>query len=87
MFIHIGGTAMVRLSDIIGIFDVSTAESPDTKNYLDLARHANSMETVEVGEVKSLIITNKRVYYSPISSLTLKKRASMSFYTKSKGPT
>jgi len=68
---------MVRLSDVIGIFDVSAAESPDTQKYLDLARHANSTETVEIGEVKSLVITNKRVYYSPISSLTLKKRAAV----------
>lgn len=68
---------MVRLSDVIGIFDVSAKSNTDTQNYLDLAKRANSVEIVEVGEMKSFIVTNKKVYYSPISSLTLKKRAAM----------
>ncbi|QQE78959.1 extracellular matrix regulator RemB [Alicyclobacillus sp. SO9] len=77
MFIHIGGDTMVRLEDIIGIFDLSAKDSPDTNSYLELAKRANSAKIIDVGELKSFVVTNKALYYSPISSLTLRKRAAI----------
>lgn len=75
MFIHIGGDTMVRLKDIIGIFDIQAQQSHHSANFFDFAQKNDAIEVVEVGDIKSFIVTERKLYYSPISSLTLKKRA------------
>jgi extracellular matrix regulatory protein B len=75
MFIHIGGDTMVRLRDVIGIFDYHEKSGSDNALFLENAKRNDAVEVVELGEIKSFIVTDHKVYYSPISSLTLKKRA------------
>lgn len=75
MFIHIGGDTVVSSSDVIAIFDIEAQDKPATKAFLDQERALGRVEVVDVAELKSFIITNTRVYFSPISSLTLRKRA------------
>jgi hypothetical protein len=58
---------MVRMKDIIGIFDIHVQTSPYTARFIEYAKHNDAIEVVEVGDM----------YYSPISSLTLKKRANI----------
>ncbi|WP_273365735.1 extracellular matrix regulator RemB [Alicyclobacillus herbarius] len=70
MFLHIGDDTMVRLRDVIGIFN---AQSPDLRNSISAVSLAT--DEAATGEVKSCIVTADAVYFSPISSLTLKKRA------------
>lgn len=66
---------MVRLKDIIGIFNIRVQESHHSKHFFDFAQKNDAIEVVEVGAIKSFIVTERKIYYSPISSLTLKKRA------------
>jgi hypothetical protein len=66
---------MVRLKDLIGIFDVQVQESPYTTSFKNFAQTNGAVEVVEVGDIKSVVVTENKLYYSPISSLTLKKRA------------
>ncbi|MCF8565717.1 DUF370 domain-containing protein [Alicyclobacillus tolerans] len=75
MFIHIGGDTMVHLEDVIGIFDIQSKSSPLTAQFLEQIKQQPAIEVVDPGEIKSFILTDKKLYYSPISSLTLKKRA------------
>ncbi|GMA50737.1 hypothetical protein GCM10025857_20940 [Alicyclobacillus contaminans] len=75
MFIHIGGDTMVCMKDVIGIFDIHVQESPLTAKFIELAKRNEAVEIVELGEIKSFVVTEQKLYYSPISSLTLKKRA------------
>ncbi|GGI95010.1 hypothetical protein GCM10010885_00700 [Alicyclobacillus cellulosilyticus] len=75
MFIHIGGDTMVSCKEVIGIFDINSANSPGTSEFLKRCEERLGVEVVEVGEIKSFIVTDRKLYYSPISSLTLKKRA------------
>jgi extracellular matrix regulatory protein B len=77
VFIHIGGDTMVRMKDIIGIFDIHVQTSPYTARFIEYAKHNDAIEVVEVGDIKSFVVTEKKLYYSPISSLTLKKRANI----------
>lgn len=63
---------MVSCKDVIGIFDIQTKDSATTQAFLHAAQ---TRETVEVGEIKSFVVTDGKMYYSPISSLTLKRRA------------
>ena len=66
---------MVRLRDVVGIFDIQTQDRESTASFLNRNKTTQQVEIVEVGDVKSFVVTNNRLYFSPISSLTLKKRA------------
>jgi len=90
MFLHIGGDVVVSLKSIISILDYeSVIKSKDTRSFLQTAEEEGFVIKIGDQEPKSLIITekvqgnrkgNKKavqtvIYYSPISSVTLQKRA------------
>jgi hypothetical protein len=76
MFIHLGGEKIIRASELVAIFDVSIEKSSKiSKHFLSHAAKENRIEVIGEEECKSLVVTKTTVYYSPISSSTLKKRA------------
>ncbi|MGB8955010.1 MAG: extracellular matrix/biofilm biosynthesis regulator RemA family protein [Tumebacillaceae bacterium] len=76
MFIHLGGDVMVQSKEVIAIFDLKMKYSSDsTKEFLDVADEEGFVVIIDQNESKSFVVTTRKVYYSPISSLTLKKRA------------
>ncbi len=76
MFIHLGGEKIIRASELIAIFDISIeASSKISKQFIVNALNAKITERIGEEDPKSLVVTAEKVYYSPISSTTLKKRA------------
>lgn len=76
MFIHLGGDVMVSSKDVIAIFDLRMQEDSDeTTKYLKKADENGKIIIIDPDDTKSFVVTNENIYYSPISSLTLKKRA------------
>jgi extracellular matrix regulatory protein B len=76
MFIHLGGEKIIRSSELIAIFDLSMGKSSKiSKQYIAEAMKNKQIEIIGEEESKSLVLTQSKVYYSPISSMTLKKRA------------
>lgn len=76
MFIHLGGEKIIRASELIGIFDLSVEKnSKITKQFTSQAVADKRVEMIGDEESKSLVVTIDKVYYSPISPTTLKKRA------------
>lgn len=76
MFIHLGGEKIIRASELVGIFDLSIEKtSKVTKQFTSHAEKEKKVEVIGEEECKSLVVTLEKVYYSPISSATLKKRA------------
>jgi len=76
MFIHLGGEKIIRSSELIAIFDLSIENSSKvSKQFIEHAEKNKNVEVISQEECKSLVITTNKVYYSPISSTTLKKRA------------
>lgn len=76
MFIHLGGDVMVPSKEVIAIFDVKMKYSSEsTKEFLQIADEEGFVVVIDPHESKSFVLTNRHVYFSPISSLTLKKRA------------
>ncbi|KXG76370.1 hypothetical protein AN618_16100 [Fervidicola ferrireducens] len=74
MFIHIGKNTVVRTKDIIMILDRECTHSRDTRDFLQVAREEGFVVPGEE-EGKSLVVTDKKIYFSPISSTTLFKRS------------
>jgi len=76
MFIHLGGEKIIRASELIAIFDLSIEKSSKiSKQFVSQANKDKRVEIIGEEECKSLVVTQSKVYYSPISSSTLKKRA------------
>ncbi|MBD2860726.1 MULTISPECIES: extracellular matrix regulator RemB [Paenibacillus] len=78
MFIHLGGEKIIRASELIAIFDLSIEKSSKiSKSFVQHAQKERNVEVIGEEECKSLVVTKSKVYYSPISSTTLKKRANV----------
>ena len=80
MYLHLGQDTVVRLDDVVGIFDLENASiAKSTKRYLSAAQQRGWVVDVSTELPKSFVVcqedgTGIRVYLSQISSSTLKKR-------------
>lgn len=75
MFVHLGGNCLIKTEDVIGIFSVKKC-SNDYFRYLK-NRFNNFYEVEDLSEgnnIDSVILTEKKIYLSVISSSTLQKR-------------
>ena len=79
MYIHLGEETTVRGSEIIGIFDIeNTSISKHTKEFFTKAEKNKWVEYVNFEMPKSFVVCESggedKVYISPISAATLRKR-------------
>lgn len=76
MFLHLGGDTVVLKNDIIAIMDYKKGFSVINKEFIKIAEEEGFIETIsETGKEKSYVITTEKIYISPISCNTLKKRS------------
>ncbi|ADC49653.1 hypothetical protein BpOF4_07975 [Alkalihalophilus pseudofirmus OF4] len=76
MFIHLGGDVIIRSKEIIAILDRDVGDmSVITKDYLKSEKERKKCTVISQDFTKSIVITDEVVYLSPVSSLTLNKRA------------
>lgn len=82
MFLHLGNDVVIPLKDVIAIIDLHKDEkklSTINQEFLQVAEEEGFIELVgEESKVKSFVITGKKIYLSPISSATLRKRSGYS---------
>ena len=83
MYLHLGQDTVIKLDEIIGIFDMETSTiSKITRDYLAQAEKAGQVVNVSMELPKTFILcrdtkskSGKTVYISQISSSTLLKRS------------
>ncbi len=80
MYLHLGEETAVITSSIIGVFDIeNTSVSKHTKEFLAAAEKNGNVVNVSYDMPKSFTVCEekgkKKVYISPISTATLKKRS------------
>lgn len=80
MFLHLGENVSVRLSDIIGIFNMEHAgSSSDNILFLKIAGDEEFVRRISDDPPKSFVVAEQDhkavVYLSPISTQTLIRRA------------
>ena len=75
MLLHIGNDKVIQKKSIIAIFEMDTAALPSTKEFLEIANDEGFVEKISDVKERSFIITTNKIYYSPISCATLKKRS------------
>jgi len=76
MYIHLGGEKIIRTSQLIAIFDITVEQtSKISRHFVVQAQKNRNVETIGEEDPKSIVVAEDRIYYSPISASTLKKRA------------
>lgn len=85
MYLHLGGDVVLRVNDIIGIFDIEhTSVSKGTRTFLAKAQKAGIVETVSDELPKSFVVASDGeksvVYITQISSATLRRRMETASY-------
>lgn len=78
MYIHIGGEYQIPTRTILTILDIEQQKMLEAESinqiFLQNAEQNGLVEFVEMEVPRSFIITVERVYLSPISAATLRKR-------------
>ena len=80
MYLHLGQDTVVKLSEVVAIFDLENASiAKATKRYLALPQKQGLVVNVSTELPKSFVVCvdekgKNTVYISQISSTTLKKR-------------
>lgn len=79
MYLHIGNNYSVRLSDVVGIFDIeNTTVDKCTKIFLERAEKEHRCVYATYDMPKSFVVTVKdgeeKVYISQLAAATLRKR-------------
>ncbi len=73
--LHLGGGHTIPAQEVVMIADLeATTDSEETKKFLEIAKKEGFVIDYSQGDPSSFIITNEKVYYSMISSATLRKR-------------
>lgn len=79
MLVNIGGEAVLRSREIVGIFDLETVGgSPITREFLDLVRSEGTAIDLSGGNPKSLVLTADKIYLTTVSIGTIRKRTIIS---------
>ncbi len=76
MFLHLGEDTIVKDKEIIGIFDLDTSTvNKATRDYLAIAEKNGRVEYVNYDLPKSFIVTDSKIFVSPINTSTLLRRS------------
>lgn len=78
MFLHIGGSQIVFTRELIGIFNLSKAVEDENEGFL-AAAGVQPLEITGSGRPKSFVLTDRQIYFSPISPLTISRRKNISY--------
>lgn len=76
MYLHLGEDTVITDKNILGIFDMDTSTvNKATRDYLSKAEKDKKIVYVNYDLPKSFIVTDDKIYVSPINTATLNKRA------------
>lgn len=79
MYLHLGENTVINGNEIIGIFDMDTSTvNKATRDYLSNAEKNKRIEYVNYDLPKSFIVTDEKIYVSPINTATLNRRVKLS---------
>lgn len=78
MYIHLGDNFVVPSKEVVMILDRQSSQDSSIVTEF-LKKQKGKIVQLTNGEAKSVIVTMNKIYFSPLSSSTLKKRAQFVF--------
>ena len=78
MYLHLGEDTVINSKKVLGIFDMDTSTvNKATRDYLEKAEKENKIIYVNFELPKSFVVTDDKIYVSPLNTSTLLKRTSI----------
>ncbi len=75
MYLHLGEDTVINSKKVLGIFDMDTSTvNKATRDYLEKAEKENKIIYVNFELPKSFVVTDDKIYVSPLNTSTLLKR-------------
>ncbi|WP_017756762.1 extracellular matrix regulator RemB [Calidifontibacillus oryziterrae] len=75
MFIHLGEDVIIQSDNVVAIIDSSLMNSIILEEFVKKNYENNNIVEIVEGAVKSIVITKDCIYFSPFSTVTLKRRS------------
>jgi hypothetical protein len=76
VILHLGSDVAVRTRDVVAVLDYDAIrQAAASREFLEVAQSEGKLVHVSDEAVKSAVLTGGNVFLSPISSLTLLRRA------------
>lgn len=76
MFLHLGEDIVLQTKDIIAIIDGNLVNESDIlKEFIAVNEKNSNIYIISDGTVKSIVITENKIYFSPLTAVTLKRRS------------
>lgn len=76
LLLHLGDEEVIHSKDVLAILDINALKtSVLAKEFLKKHEQDQTLTDLSGNAAKSVIITDKTIYLSPLSASTLKKRA------------
>lgn len=78
MFLHIGSDVVVPLREVIAILDAELLErSQAVRDLVSLQQAERRVTDIAGGRPRSIVLTDRGVFLSPISTVTLRRRGAL----------
>jgi hypothetical protein len=78
LYIHLGDNFVVPSKEVVMILDRQSSQASSiVKEFIE--KQQKNIVQLANGEAKSVVVTIDKIYFSPLSSSTLKKRAQIAF--------
>jgi extracellular matrix regulatory protein B len=78
LYIHLGDNFVIPSKEVVMIVDHQSSKTSGIVSEF-LEKHQNHTVKLASGETKSIVVTTDKIYFSPLASGTLKKRAKFTF--------
>lgn len=76
MFIHLGEDIIIQSEDVIAIMDGDLLNHSTIFNeFVQINTKNKRIVEIVKGMVKSIVVTENKIYFSPLSTITLKRRS------------
>ena len=76
MFVHLGGDTLVSTKKIVIILNYeNNTKGSNINEFIKKIQGKRNVKKLEGDNLKTIVVTDNTIYLSPISSMTLKKRA------------
>ncbi len=76
MYVHLGNNCIISGEKIVAVLNYQKPRSADLSEIVEIARLEDKLINIsDNGKEKAVIVCDDKVYLSPISSITLYKRA------------
>lgn len=73
LFIHLGEDVVIRANDVVAILEWHPSD--EIYEYIEHFKDEKKLVDISDNGTKSIVVTTDYLYLSPLSSLTLKRRA------------